>query len=56
MPTGAAEAFGDASAMILSQGRQVYDVADFVNPSHPLPKGCTIRIRGIPHRAPRWWP
>ncbi|MFJ5117099.1 S8 family serine peptidase [Kitasatospora sp. NPDC088548] len=45
-PTGGAEAFGDASAMI-AQGRQVYDVAQFVNPSHPLPAGCTIRVRGI---------
>ncbi|WP_280717264.1 S8 family serine peptidase [Kitasatospora sp. MAP5-34] len=45
-PTGAAEAFGDASAMI-AQGRESYDLSDFVNPSHPLPKGCTIRIKGI---------
>ncbi|WP_037973761.1 S8 family serine peptidase [Streptomyces sp. NRRL WC-3742] len=45
-PTGGAEAFGDASAVI-AQGRQVYDVADFVNPSHALKAGCTIRIRGL---------
>ncbi|GAA2152569.1 hypothetical protein GCM10009760_49330 [Kitasatospora kazusensis] len=45
-PTGAAEAFGDASAMI-AQGRMSYDLSDFVNPTHPLPKGCTIRIKGI---------
>ncbi|CCB71771.1 S8 family serine peptidase [Streptantibioticus cattleyicolor] len=45
-PTGAAEAFGDASAVI-AQGRQSYDLSQFVNPSHPLPKGCTIRVRGI---------
>nr|BFD89105.1 hypothetical protein KitaXyl93_04650 [Kitasatospora sp. Xyl93] len=45
-PTGAAEAFGDASAVI-AQGRQVYDVSAFVNASHPLPTGCTIRIRGL---------
>ncbi|MFG2911317.1 S8 family serine peptidase [Kitasatospora sp. NPDC048298] len=45
-PTGAAEAFGDASAVI-AQGRQVYDVSKFVNSSHPLPAGCNIRIRGL---------
>ncbi|MER7752543.1 S8 family serine peptidase [Kitasatospora sp. NPDC097643] len=45
-PTGGAEAFGDASAVI-AQGRQVYDVSEFVNASHPLPTGCTIRIRGL---------
>jgi hypothetical protein len=41
-----AEAFGDASS-IVAQGRVTYDVADFVNPSNPLPTGCTIRIRGM---------
>ncbi len=45
-PTSAAEAFGDASA-IAAQGRQVYDLADYVNPAHPLPAGCTIQIRGM---------
>ena len=45
-PTGAAEAFGDASS-IAAQGRQVYDLADFVNPLHPLPKGCNITVRGM---------
>ncbi|MFE0458510.1 S8 family serine peptidase [Kitasatospora sp. NPDC058965] len=45
-PSGAAEAFGDASAMI-AQGRQSYDLSQFVNPSHPLPPGCTIRVEGI---------
>jgi hypothetical protein len=37
-PTGAAEAFGDASS-IAAQGRQTYDLADFVNAQHPLQKG-----------------
>ncbi len=46
VPTGGSEAFGDASAMI-AQGRQTYDVAQFVNATHPLPAGCTIRIKGI---------
>ncbi|MGA5822313.1 S8 family serine peptidase [Kitasatospora sp. NPDC094028] len=45
-PTGAAEAFGDASAVI-AQGRQVYDVSQFVNASHPLPAGCNIKIKGL---------
>ncbi|MGK4579957.1 S8 family serine peptidase [Kitasatospora sp. HPMI-4] len=45
-PSGAGEAFGDASAMI-AQGRQSYDLSKFVNPSHPLPAGCNIRIQGM---------
>jgi hypothetical protein len=45
-PSGSAEAFGDASA-IAAQGRQTYDLANFVNPAHPLPPGCTINIRGV---------
>jgi hypothetical protein len=44
--TGGAEAFGDASA-IAAQGRQVYDLANFVNPAHPLPPGCNITVRGM---------
>src|SRR5262249_11617743 len=45
-PSGAAEAFGDASS-IAAQGRQVYDLSQFVNAAHPLPPGCTITVRGI---------
>ena len=45
-PTGAAEAFGDASS-IAAQGRQVYDISQFVNPAHPLPAGCNITVRGV---------
>jgi hypothetical protein len=45
-PTGAAEAFGDASS-IAAQGRQTYDLANFVNPAHPLPPGCNIRVLGM---------
>jgi hypothetical protein len=45
-PTGAAEAFGDASS-IAAQGRQVYDISQFVNPAHPLPANCNITVRGI---------
>jgi hypothetical protein len=44
--TGAAEAFGDASS-IAAQGRQVYDISNFVSPAHPLPPGCTITVRGV---------
>ncbi|NKE61444.1 S8 family serine peptidase [Lentzea sp. PSKA42] len=45
-PTAGGEAFGDASS-IAAQGRRTYDLADFAHPASPLPKGCTIRIRGI---------
>jgi len=45
-PTGGGEAFGDASA-IAAQGRQTYDLSNFVNPAHPLPAGCTIRVLGM---------
>ena len=45
-PTAGAEAFGDASS-IAAQGRQTYDLSQFVNPAHPLPPGCNIRIRGV---------
>ena len=45
-PTGGAEAFGDA-ASIAAQGSQVYDLSRFVNPAHPLPPGCTIKIKGV---------
>jgi hypothetical protein len=45
-PTGAAEAFGDASS-IAAQGRQTYDISKFNVPQHPLPAGCNIRILGI---------
>jgi hypothetical protein len=41
-----AEAFGDASS-IAAQGRQVYDLSNFVNSAHPLPAGCTITVRGV---------
>jgi hypothetical protein len=45
-PTGAAEAFGDASS-IAAQGRQVYDISRFNNPAHPLPANCNITVRGV---------
>src|SRR4051794_17014705 len=45
-PTNGAEAFGDASS-VAAQGRQVYDLSTYVNPAHPLPTGCTIRVRGV---------
>jgi len=45
-PSGAAEAFGDASS-IAAQGRQTYDLSTFVNPAHPLPPGCNITVRGV---------
>ena len=45
-PTGAAEAFGDVSS-VAAQGTQTYDISQFMNPAHPLPAGCNIKIRGI---------
>jgi hypothetical protein len=45
-PTDGRESFLDAGA-IGSQGTQVYDLAGFVNPAHPLPPGCNIRIKGV---------
>jgi hypothetical protein len=44
--TGGGEAFGDA-ASIAAQGNQTYDLSSFVNAAHPLPPGCTIRIKGV---------
>lgn len=45
-PNDDREAFGDASA-IAAQGRQTYDLSDFVNPANPLPKGCNIKVLGM---------
>lgn len=45
-PSDGGEAFTDASS-IGAQGGQTYDLANFVNPGHPLPAGCTIQVRGI---------
>lgn len=45
-PTDGRESFLDASSMA-SQGRQSYDLSTFVNPAHPLPPGCNIRIKGV---------
>jgi hypothetical protein len=45
-PNDDREAFGDASA-IAAQGRRTYDLADFVSPSNPLPRGCAIRVLGM---------
>jgi subtilisin family serine protease len=45
-PTDGREAFLDAGT-IASQGNETYDLSGFVNPAHPLPPGCTIKIKGI---------
>ena len=45
-PTDGREAFLDAGT-IASQGNQTYDLSGFVNPAHPLPAGCNIKIKGI---------
>ncbi|MBV9002133.1 MAG: S8 family serine peptidase [Solirubrobacterales bacterium] len=45
-PTDGREAFLDAGT-IASQANQTYDLSGFVNPAHPLPPGCNIKIKGI---------
>ena len=45
-PTDGREAFLDAGT-IAAQGNRTYDLSGFVNPAHPLPPGCTIKIEGI---------
>ncbi len=45
-PTQGAEAFGDASS-IVAQGNAVYDLSQYVSPTHPLPSGCDIKIVGV---------
>jgi subtilisin family serine protease len=45
-PTDGREAFLDAGT-IASQGNETYDLSNFVNPAHPLPPGCNIKIDGI---------
>jgi hypothetical protein len=45
-PSGGGEAFGDASS-IAAQGAVTHDLSNFVNPAHPLPAGCNIRILGV---------
>ncbi len=45
-PTQGAEAFGDASS-IAAQGNAVYDLSQYVSPTHPLPSGCDIKVVGV---------
>jgi subtilisin family serine protease len=45
-PTDGRESFLDAGT-IASQANQTYDLSGFVNPAHPLPLGCNIKIKGI---------
>jgi hypothetical protein len=44
--TSGGEAFGDASS-IISQANQTFDLSGEVNPAHPLPTGCNIKIEGV---------
>src|ERR1700690_698290 len=44
--TGGEEAVGEPSS-IIAQGNEVFDLSGEVNPAHPLPPGCTIRIEGV---------
>jgi hypothetical protein len=45
-PSDAREGFGDASS-IAAQGNQTYDISQYMNPAHPLPPGCNIKVRGV---------
>jgi Subtilase family/Peptidase inhibitor I9 len=45
-PSVAVDAFLNAG-LIAAQGNQVYDLSKFVNPAHPLPAGCNIKLEGI---------
>jgi hypothetical protein len=36
-----------AAGIVASQGNQTYDLSGFVNPAHPLPPGCNVKIEGI---------
>src|SRR5579859_4838388 len=45
-PTDGRESFLDAGS-IAAQGNTAYDLSAFVNPAHPLPPGCNIRIKGV---------
>ncbi len=45
-PTDGRESFLDAGT-IASQGNETYDLSGFVNPAHPLPPGCNIKIEGL---------
>ena len=45
-PTDGREAFLNTGT-IASQANQTYDLSGFVNPAHPLPPGCDIKIKGI---------
>ncbi len=33
--------------IIASQGNQTYDLSQYVNPAHPLPTGCDIKVEGV---------
>jgi Subtilase family/Peptidase inhibitor I9 len=50
-PAGGAEAFGDASSIAAQDEPNgeplIWDISKFVNPAHPLPSPCNIRIRGM---------
>jgi hypothetical protein len=50
-PTTGGEAFGDASSIAaqdMPNGKPLlFDISKFVNPAHPLPSPCNIRIRGM---------
>jgi Subtilase family len=48
-PNGPSLAFASflGAGLVAAQGNQVYDLSKYVNPAHPLPAGCNIKIEGI---------
>jgi hypothetical protein len=35
------------AGLVAAQGNETYDLSNYVNPAHPLPAGCNIKIEGI---------
>jgi hypothetical protein len=35
------------AGVVAAQGNETYDLSNYVNPAHPLPAGCNIKIEGI---------
>jgi Peptidase inhibitor I9 len=47
-PTGPTSGFANYMAgVVAAQGNETYDLSNYVNPAHPLPAGCNIKIEGI---------
>ena len=53
-PTGGGRGVRRRAARSPPRAGQAYDLADFVNPAHPLPPGCNDHASGAWPRAPAW--